>query len=330
MTLHPVSQFSRAILCLALGMSLPSAMHGSNTTYTADAPALKTQGPRTSGPVSVSLQNEVNAAIDRGREWLMAQQNADGSWGTNSWSTNYSPRVKDTALATLALLHDATAPQRAAALRGAHWLTTTPASETSDELPTTLAAWRLLALRVAATMDTSITVPLVTAKSVAVGLMHQAITPMHGMLLRELGLSVTNKLFNSFSDDLMSKCMLAMAQPSDGTQTHLLSQVAARWPAFRKAFAQEKKNGHALAAWVFARYINRAGGGTLADANGTVVDWRNDLAVEFVSSQTMDANGGGGFWGRRFDPSSPIDQSSSVCPNPITETAFALLALDEL
>ena len=319
----PVISFrhlAHASLCLMLGLGLPAS--AANTTT-----VLRTGGPRTSGPVSVSLQNEINAAMDRGREWLLTQQHADGSWGTNTWSTNDSACVKDTALATLALLHDATAPQRAAALRGAHWLTLPPASEASDVLPSR-AAWRLLALRVAATMDTSITVPPVTANSI--GLTHQSITPMLGMLLRELGLSVTNKLSHPDSDDLMSNCMRAMAQPGSTIEANLLPQLAARWPTLREAFAQPKKNGHAQAAWVFARYINRAGGGTLVDANGTVVDWRNDLAVDFVSSQTIDANDGSGFWGRPYDPSSPIDKSSSARPDPITETAFALLALDEL
>ena len=49
------------------------------------------------GTLDQSLLNEVNAAIDRGLEWLAAKQNADGSWSDSNF-----PAL--TALATRAFI----------------------------------------------------------------------------------------------------------------------------------------------------------------------------------------------------------------------------------
>lgn len=312
----------RSILCLALCLGLPAASPATGATGAEATVALKTQGPRTSGRVSVSLQNEVNAAMDRGREWLLARQNADGSWGTNA-----APRTHATSLASLALLHDATADQRAAALRGCRWLSRTAVPETSDVLASH-AAWRALALRVAAPLDPSLPVVALTAASV--GATNRAIVPMHAMLLRELGLSPTHAgaPYVMPPRDLESECLLAMpppgGMPASAAPTNLLARLADHWPVLMTSCRKSAMQGRTRDAWVFARYINRAGGGTLADAQGNVVDWRNELAQELVSAQSIDPHGRGGCWTTENRPGSSLQR------DPVVDTAFALLALDEL
>jgi hypothetical protein len=73
-------------------------------------------GLRVSGPLPVSLQHEVDAAIDRGRTWLGARQNPDGSWGDGS------NRVHLTSAAWLALAPAATAGATPASSRAWSWL----------------------------------------------------------------------------------------------------------------------------------------------------------------------------------------------------------------
>ena len=319
MTLNSV----RAVLCLATVLGLSFTAPAADPTNAADTIALKTQGPRTSGPVSVSLQNEINAAVDRGRAWLLASQNTDGSWGG---ATNAAGLAEATALAALALLHDATAEQRAAALRGCQWL----ASKSSPKIQAVPAAWRALALRVALPLDASIS-NAVSAAVAAAAAPGQATAPMRLMLLQELGTNSCGPIsWAMATDDLAGMCLCAMPPPTGsvippaGTNS-LLQQVAARWPRLADSF----RNGHVGlrrtgAMWVIARYINRAGGGTLADAQGNVLDWRNTLALELVSSQTIAPAGRGGFWKSFSNPGDALQ------PDPIEDTAFALLALDEL
>jgi hypothetical protein len=71
--------------------------------------------PRLTGPLPVSLQHEVDAAMDRGRTWLSLQQGADGAWdGSN--------RVETTAMAWLALSADLSPAGTAATARAWAWL----------------------------------------------------------------------------------------------------------------------------------------------------------------------------------------------------------------
>ena len=308
MTLKSAKRSCLVLLCLLLNIDLLVA---------SDLLALNPQGPRTSGPIPVSLQNEVNAALDRGREWLLAQQNADGSWGTRS---NSSTRL--TALAALALLHEATAAQRAAALRGCQWLAQTPQPE-SPYAPAANAAWRALALAVAAPLDATLATP--TAASA--GATNRIHTPMHAMLLRELGFAFTNDPNARFTMDLPTECLVAMPPPAgtvSSAATNLLTQLASQWPAMLTNFSRADRGGRMQYAWTFARFINRAGGGTLADAQGHITDWRNDVAQALVSTQTFDRHNHGGYWA--------VINMLGASPHfdPVEVTAFALFTLDEL
>ena len=313
-----------ASLCLAAVFGFSATTPAAAATKAEAATVLKTQGPRTSGPVSVSLQNEINAAVDRGRTWLIVTQNVDGSWGT---VTNSGERTETTALAALALLHDATVEQRAAALRGCRWLATNiPVPET----PAVPVAWRALALSVALPLDASLSnaVPAAVAAAAAPG---QAIVPMRRMLLQELGTNLPCAMsWSMAADDLPSMCISAMPPPTGNlipaaTNT-LLRRIAEQWPKLMTSVStnQPWARRSTWSLWIFARYINRAGGGTLADANGSVVDWRNSLALELVSSQNIAPANRGGYW------TIPDHPASTIRRNPIRETAFALLTLDEL
>ena len=307
-----------AILCLLVCLGFSAVGHAAvAATNDADFLALRTTGPRTSGPVSVSLQNEINAAVDRGRDWLLAQQNADGSWGAPA-----GLRTRTTALAVLALLQNPTPAQRQAAVRGSRWLAQAPSPEIPDA-PAEHAAWRSLSLRLVA--DPS--VASVATCTAAGNATNQVLTPMHAMLLHELGrFPATAPIPSpaSLHPDLPEACLWALlptAAPSAAAD--LLTQAANQWSGAMTGFSTPSAQDRTRWAWILARFINRAGSGTLADAQGHVLDWRNDLARELVATQTIDRQGHGGYWQRTPPP--PAAAAETIEP-----TAFALLALNEL
>jgi len=94
------------------------------------APAVPTAGQEavlrfTGAPLSRSVQNESDAAIDRACAWLLAAQSPDGSWCADA---------KTTALCLLALAGDGaelSPATRAAIDRGLGWLEAAPAPQAS-------------------------------------------------------------------------------------------------------------------------------------------------------------------------------------------------------
>lgn len=255
--------------CAALGVYL--LFGTASVGETAVVQRLATQGPRLSGPVSISLQNEVDAAASRSRAWLLTTQHADGSWGA----------LHPTALATLALLHAATPAEQAAARRGACWLATDAQANSAPGAahPADALAWRDLALRTAAATLSGFAAPANATNSMP-----------------------TPDVPVPPAPDAMRLASLAVAWPT-------LSAVTSRV-------------GDTRAWWSLARWINVTGHGTLADAQGRVVDWRNDVAQALVASQSIDPAGHGGFWRG--------GSSADTLSNRVTSTAFALLAMDEL
>ena len=314
MTVPHVKPSFYTALCLALGVGL---------TFAAGTLALKIEGPRTSGPVSVSLQNEINAAIDRGREWLVAQQNADGSWGSNTC-------VRLTSLATLALAHNASPDEKLAVGKAGKWLLSPATTNTPTAFAPETMAWRELAMQVAAPADPKRTANLLWRlrsrsatngfTSFAVLLIREAVAPMNFIYPWIQADTNSPPAFRIQTD-----CILHMpaggVTPTPGA-TNALVQLASLWSA--QAIPLCSNASTTRQYWILARFINRAGGGALADAQGHVVDWRNDLAMKLVSSQTIDTKGHGGYW--------PVINRPAASPtyDPIEETAFALLALDEL
>jgi len=313
-----------ATLCLAAVFGFAAATLAVGATNADVTIALQTQGPRTSGPVSVSLQNEINAAVDRGREWLLAQQNADGGWGSNSC-------VRLTALAGLALARDASPDEKAAVRKAGNWLLSPAATNNLAAADLEAQTWRELALQVAAPADPQRTanfrqqilhVYAATGKALspfALLLIHEA-TPCefkYHFLPRDTNASPATRILD---DCIREMPPTTLSAPSPAM--HALTQLAACWSG--QDIPRCSTLGTARQYWVLAHFINRAGGGTLADEHGRVVDWRNDLARKLVETQKVDSQKqGNGFW--RSDDA-PMDWAS----HPVAETAFALLALDEL
>ena len=285
---------------------------------------IKTAGPRSSGPVSVSLQNELNAATDRGRAWLIAQQNADGSWGVSN-------RTRLTAVAALALTRDASWAERAAARRAARWQVS-PTCTDAPACDMETAAWREIALQITMPADPTRTAVFLQCASAAER--SNAVAPLACMLIREAACSRTSAPPRMAScacvaagSGLPLSCARNMPLPdaapgSNTNATPTLARLAAHWT--EHGAPGDPALGMALPLWLVARFINRTGGGTLADAQGRVLDWRNDLAQTLVATQKVDERKPGtGFWYSETPDAGWAGQ-------PIAETAFAILAMDEL
>jgi len=248
--------------------------------------------PRSSGPVSVSLQNELNAAMDRGTVWLLHQQNADGSWGLSN-------RIGLTAVATLALTQRAAHDACAAKDRAAAWLE--QAGTQTETRREDAAAWREIALAVVRAQTSAQSHTTIAVSST---IHTNNLSPAVRMLL----------------DDRSE--MGSQAPHSQAASSATLSLLAARWTP--QGPQTEAASGRMQSLWLAARQINRTGGGVLADTQGRVIDWRNDLAKVLVDSQSVDAQlPGAGFW-HSAHPASEWDSQ------PIAETAFAILAMGEL
>lgn len=290
---------------------------------------LPVAGPRRAGPLSLSLQNEVDAAIARGRTWLLAQQRADGSWGKTNDGCGL---ILPTALAVQALLHDPSPDQRQAAQRGCRWLWSHWTCVTGSVVGS---HWycAALTLRTAAAMDPALS----SGPHSLPPLPEKPASPYGRMLLNELGIVVTNA-----ARELDMEAEVLSAMPSPGAAPTpaaraLLPGLATWWQqtsAFRAASDAQQRARYARADWAFALFINRAGGGTLANAAGHVIDWRTDLAQALVAAQISDEDGHGGCWMiHRLHPTETeraLELSSSINTHPVITTAYALLALDEL
>jgi len=256
----------------------------SPTAQASDVISLNTHGPRTSGPVSASLQNEINAAVDRGRAWLVSRQNSDGGWGSND-------HVRLTAMAALALAQEAAPDEKASAARAAQWLLSSAVSNATLTCDPEAQSWRALALHVMCKSTPGATPrlpPLPASSNPA------SIAPIARLLL-----------------DCSRNMPAGDSRSPPPDAIHALAQLAACWNGDQ--FPLRDGCSVTRQYWTWAHFINGVGGGTLADNQGRVIDWRNDLARALVSSQTSI-----GFW--------PADPPG----NPIAETALALLALKEL
>ncbi|MCK5850703.1 MAG: terpene cyclase/mutase family protein [Kiritimatiellae bacterium] len=81
---------NRALSLVLLITAISTAAYGMPAKH---APEPKSSGrsvsimsaTQPSGTLGVSLRNEVNAAIDRGIDWIMAQQKKDGSWSNGNY-----------------------------------------------------------------------------------------------------------------------------------------------------------------------------------------------------------------------------------------------------
>ncbi|MEI6211886.1 MAG: hypothetical protein WCR06_09715 [bacterium] len=313
----------RTILCLVCGLGLSAAVPGAETASTVMTVPLQAQGPRTSGPVSVSLQNEINAAVDRGRGWLVASQNVDGSWGSDTSC------VPLTALAALSLAHNASPEEKRAIDKAGQWLLTPEVARAAcDNIEGLI--WRELALQAITFPHPPRTAAFFQGLQILAAT--NFISPFSRMLIQEAVPSQIGLLPFPASTDatnathIIEACLGSMPQgtltaPSPALR-RLLMRLAADWGAGDMPCTSQLASMRQY--WVLAHFINRAGSGSLADEQGRLVDWRNDLARKLVATQSIDARKqGNGFWrGERG--------AADWASHPVAETAFALLALDEL
>ncbi|MDD5707581.1 MAG: hypothetical protein PHR35_16795 [Kiritimatiellae bacterium] len=274
------------------------------------------------GPLALSIQNEVDAAIRRAQLWLAQRQQPDGSWG-------HSNRVFLTALTCLATCPDkpGTAPAAAddAAARARLWLAES-AAVTNQAVPLEAMAWRELAL--AQMLPAATSFPrAVAAQAVAVTGLLARLTIVEACRLQgtngvALAVAAADE---AFADAAERVVWLSLREVTPADRAAMTAALARTWRTPAVVSWQEPD---AQRAWRLARAINRYAGGDLAaPAEGTQpavrVDWRHQLARAWIARQRIDTRGGG-YW----PPAEPAPAESDDAT--IAQTAFATLLLREL
>ncbi len=288
------------------------------------------------GPLPLSLRNEADAAMARARRWLLRRQQPDGGWGMTN-------RLLLTALAALALTETpaggaspAVAEGRAKAFA---WLASGPAA-TNPPPDLAALAWREIALTVAGART--------SADDAATAAFRRAVAAPHASLPPEedgppARLAVTEAC-------LLLGLPPPWPPPDPAADLPAEPAEAAAWLALRKADPAEAvavmarlarswetpgtrawRAGDAQRAWRLARAINRHGRGELAapadDARPLLtVDWRHQMAREWIGRQRVDTRGDG-WWDPR-DAGGGATAATDEDRN--AETAFSILLLGEL
>jgi len=196
--------------------------------------------------------------------WLVARQNPDGTWGSETG------RLWRTSVALVAL---AASPGRHsdAVARAAMWLDAQPAAGSNLYQH----AWRLLAVCVA--------IPGARAgSSPPVARLVDAASP----LLEGSPAETAQALWR----EALALAGLAPPPVASPLDRHMLVYARGAWPKLAEASP--------FYIWPYARAINRTGG--VLDLDGVRLDWRRDVARSLVNSQRRDP-AGGGYWGTAVD-----------------------------
>lgn len=272
------------------------------------------------GPLTRSVRNEANAAIDNGAGWLAARQGEDGSWGDGD--------VLLTAICAISLLSTWDTRQSArpstfpSCARAIGWLrspaaTNALASVTGDKA-LAARAWREMALcaftggKEPADPVLRLPLPVTNAPLDRALFVEWPMTEarrFRSIPTRRPGSTNASAIVRSLSD-------LQRGDPIDPQEkTRLADDLARGWadPAAGAPWAERAET-----AWWLARVVNRALNGELRLPAGegrpsAPLDWRRELAEKWIGNQLIDTTGHG-YWGER---------------SPET-TAFALLLLGEL
>lgn len=276
-----------------------------------------------SGPLNTSVQNERDAAIDRGTSWLVANQSTEGYWG----NTN----IKATAVAAIAVKGDRLIlpPEEQSCIdRAVKWLNSTSCSNVLSYMSgyeyKLADEWRSVALLVLDTnriekaalylgTDTNLISTVDIKDDIDDNELFAIWTNRRWLLLPQEAQPEAG--FNISSDNpcvIFVTKTLGRVSPKDNLP-RMISQLAVVWhdnPPRDWLRSSEK-------CWWLARAINRTTGGDLPlppDKNGVIhtVNWRGIVAGRWISSQRID-NHGNGHW-----------------DNDPLKTAFALLLLNEM
>ena len=261
-----------------------------------------------SGPLNASVQNENDAAIDRAGAWLVAAQSPEGFWG----ATN----IKATAVCAIAVRGDREEllPEEKTSIdKAVKWLLSPTCTNilASAENKTEAAAWRSIALKVLADIDTPIlfSPPLPDAEA-----------PLAAYKTRWAVLEALMMRQPPKASEKIENRDPAIAFITE-TQTGAVSPARRRELSLALAGIGQESAALWLAdpeaGWWLARAINRANNGRLTtppDENGFVrdINWRGILAAKWINSQRIDSHGNG-HWSEDAE-----------------KTAFAVLLLNEM
>lgn len=249
----------------------------------------------TGAPLSRSIQNESNAAIDRATDWLLSQQNNDGYWGNSD--------LKLTSVITLAIAGSTPEmrknPQISKAIEWLKGQTNRPNSHSTDQA----LLWHNMALAIFAP-ETPCALPAICSKKTPPQKTIYAI----GEALQLRGLTNNITFSKAYTNDLVYLSQIGTTKINQAQE-----EVAKLWIK-SKDIPNEWKEDAEL-AWWYSHAINKACNGELHIQSKDAlipIDWRVPLANHWTTTQLMDSSGRGNW------------------KNSQLETAFAILLLSEL
>ena len=271
------------------------------------------------GPLTRSIQNEANAAINAASAWLADRQDANGSWATND--------VRLTSLCAIALLSaenpfiSARPPSHLNCRRAIQWLqspaATNALSTLKDDKQLSARAWREMALcaftRGKTPKDDVLLRPLPVTNA-----------PLPRALFLEWPVTEARNFrgIKTERPDSTNGCAIirfisdTQRQRVSSEKREILSDDLSQ--AWMDAETNTNWTKNAEAAWWLARMINRSLGGELSlkAKEGNRIQrltWRQEMAEHWITTQRIDTTGKG-YWGNES----------------LETTVFGILLLGEL
>lgn len=207
--------------------------------------------------LDISIQQELDRAVDLGIGWIKTKQSLEGSWGVCS-------KLETTALCALALASQNDLTLSDTLQAAVQYIKRIP----EDQSPTNFSAvaWSAAALRVTATTGCIAEQNCARLEKPEVPL-----SALDTILRREM---------------LLGLCLL---EPDEA----LLTASKEHYSSLARQLDTE--GSAMLQMWLDARVINRVGEGQLLNTQGQRVDWRRIFARKIISTQKIDVIGGG-FW----------------------------------
>lgn len=211
----------------------------------------------TGDSLDLSIQQELNRAVDLGVRWIKTKQSKDGSWGVSN-------KVETTALCALGLAsqNDLTLTNTLPA--ALQYLKNSSQERASTNFPAV--AWTAAVLLVTDTAGCAAETTCNQIKD-----FQAPLSCINSTLRREmiLGLRPLDQ----------EEVLMAASQEHYDSLAHQL----------------DAKSTVMLQMWLDARVINRVGKGQLLNTQGQRVDWRRIFAREIISTQKIDPLAGG-YW----------------------------------